>query len=392
MADVLVELVQYDTPTESSSSRATIAEARTDALGGWQFADVPAGTYDVQINAPDGFGFIAADQGDDAVDSDVIGGGSPGSRFGRFRLDLDGTDGVMVIDAGLDIEVRGMVFIDSFGSGFGEPDDGIAFQLQSNYVVHDEVGVMVEPGPEASTGTGGTYVLSGLRPGPLQIKVISGDDYAPTRQVVLEGNIGSDISQFDDSASVLLVAGQGGPVVNAGMAPSAVVSGFIWSDTNGDGIRGADEHGIEGITVVASSASTFYGDVATTGPDGMYVINDVPPVDDLVVRVAEAWWDLSPEDAVRSYTLRDVGTDESVDSDVAPDGTLGPLSLVPNHRVNVDAGVVVAPVVAPVAVPIEPELEILPVNGVPQGLLWWGGLFVVAGAGLVQRSRVAPRA
>ena len=72
LPNVKVELISQEAGLDSIfSSKATFSTTTND-VGIYVFANVPAGDYIMSFTAPTDFEFSPADQGDDALDSDVV--------------------------------------------------------------------------------------------------------------------------------------------------------------------------------------------------------------------------------------------------------------------------------------------------------------------------------
>ncbi|MBI1312828.1 hypothetical protein GC176_16180 [bacterium] len=141
--------------------------------------------------------------------------------------------------------------------------------------------------------------------------------------------------------------GDGNDIV---LLPTSSLSGIVWDDLNKDGIRQigeSGEPGIAGVTVRARLALTSQIlATATTASDGTYVLSGLPAADVVV--------EFDPPVGDR-FTLRDVGTDDTVDSDAFRlTGRTNAISLQTGDQISsVDAGL------APVLVSI---LDPQPIN------------------------------
>lgn len=86
---------------------------------------------------------------------------------------------------------------------------------------------------------------------------------------------------------------------------TARVGDRVWSDTNGNGIQDAGENGVPDVTVhLRNSAGAIVATKTTVG--GYYLFDNLPPATYSIQFVKPAG---------ASFTLRDIGTDDAVDSD-----------------------------------------------------------------------------
>jgi hypothetical protein len=124
---------------------------------------------------------------------------------------------------------------------------------------------------------------------------------------------------------------------------TASLGDFVWHDVDGDGIQGADEPGIGGVTVTlyvpdggcqsdaAVQAADSVAGVATTTPDGAYAFTGLAPGCYYVQVSLPAGYRFSPQDQ---------GPDDARDSDIEPVTSLTPVfNLAPGyHDPDLDAG------------------------------------------------------
>lgn len=106
------------------------------------------------------------------------------------------------------------------------------------------------------------------------------------------------------------------------------ISGLVWEDLNKNGLREDDDTAISGIviniwneaydTIVEVTASDINGRYKVTLPPGNYYIEPASPL--------------------HSYTLENIGSDESIDSDFDINDTFGYFTLVENQKLSYDIG------------------------------------------------------
>lgn len=101
-------------------------------------------------------------------------------------------------------------------------------------------------------------------------------------------------------------------------APSSV-GDFVWSDLNGDGIQDAGEQGVAGVLVrlYAADDDALMGEALTDGA-GLYLIEGLEAGSYYLEFFASG-----VAGQFSSFTLKDQGDNDLIDSDVGPDGLTG---------------------------------------------------------------------
>jgi hypothetical protein len=264
--------------------------AGADLLLGGAGADVlDGGGGDDQLFGEDGNDKLNGGRGNDRL----VGGA------GADTLDGGVGDDVLVGDFGTIIdrfEVRGIT-----GSG----DDVLIGGAGSDVIFG---------GGGNDTLFGGTLTVSGTAT-PIE----------PDGVDFLDGGAGNDVEYADDAFAP------------AGVSPSGPsVSGRVWSDTDGDGIRSRWEPGMAGVTVHLYNATTqVLEDTMTTNASGRYNSGGLH-AGDYYVKVLKL-------DAGQVFSPQDVGLNDALDSDTVsdPDTTSGQsavFTLGLTGAVRVDAG------------------------------------------------------
>jgi hypothetical protein len=116
------------------------------------------------------------------------------------------------------------------------------------------------------------------------------------------------------------------------------IGNFVWNDLNGNGVQGAGEPGLPGITVqLWNAAKTDLIDSATTNSNGNYTVT-APVPGNYRIRVVLPG-------AGYTFTLMDQGGDNQLDSDINPSGADAGFTDIFNLASNVisttimDAGI-----------------------------------------------------
>lgn len=130
------------------------------------------------------------------------------------------------------------------------------------------------------------------------------------------------------------------PVTAQAQVETATITGTVWADENGDGIRQATEPGIPDNLVNSwfdnDLGMAFLSGATTTDANGRY---------ELIVEVGPGWAARLPTEVTRQQlTIQDQGSDDSVDSDVDPEsGTSAFTVLEAGDTLVVDIGILVSP-------------------------------------------------
>ncbi len=200
----------------------------TDNDGNYAFSGVSAGTYRVQETDPAGYTSTT----NNIVPLSIISGGSAGANFGDK---IQGT-------------ISGHVFLDINGSGIQNADEpgisGVTVKL-----LNSQGGVLKTDNTEAN----GSYGFTGVTSGAYKVQETDPAGY---------------ISTTDNTVPVS-VTGSGGVTANFGDQESGTISGTVFSDINGDGIRNELEKGLGGVTVTLL-VNGYMLSSTLTGGDGSY--------------------------------------------------------------------------------------------------------------------------
>ncbi|MEM7531572.1 MAG: SdrD B-like domain-containing protein [Chloroflexota bacterium] len=308
----------------------------TGADGIYGFDGLMPGDYFVIVELPDGFIFTDKDQGgDDTIDSDV----NPATGTSD-TVTLDSGENDDTVDAGAigQGSISGQVFDDQDGDGIQDPDEpgvsGVTVTLL------DENG---DPVDQTPTDENGNYTFDNIPSGTYTVvfEEPDGTDFSPQDQGGPEGSpdtVDSDPNPTNGTTDPIVVnPGDVIEDVDAGLTPLGSIGDTVWSDLDGDGIQdgpeGTPEPGVGGVAVQLYLSDDTPIDSTTTGPNGIYLFDDVPAGDYYVIFTAPDGFTFSPQDQ---------GGDDALDSD--PDPTTGQTATFPlgvgEDRDDVDAGIV----------------------------------------------------
>ncbi|MFO0954167.1 MAG: SdrD B-like domain-containing protein [Isosphaeraceae bacterium] len=268
------------------------ASTLTDANGQYSFISLPEGSYEVTELLP--LGWSPATTFDVSQTVDVFPGeASAAGDFANFSV-LNGA-------------VQGTVWNDLNRNGVRDSGLSGAFSdpgLAGWTILLDRNGNGVaDPGePTTLTDSAGNYQFSDLQIGDYDIREILPAGWETT--------VG-----FDDNYTVSVFSGAVSAVhdfanFNIATATAGTVSGTVWNDQNGNGVREpSTDLGLAGWDVFVDLNSNGVRDGsepgATTGPDGSYTIAGVLPGTVTVVEVVKAGWTATaPLSHARTIALR----------------------------------------------------------------------------------------
>ena len=111
----------------------------------------------------------------------------------------------------------------------------------------------------ATTGTNGSYSFSGIKPGSYTVQV----EAAPGTLFSTNAGSGSESLTLSSSQTASF---------NAGEFTKATLGGTVFLDANADGVEGAGESGLGGVSVqlLNASGAPILGETTTTAADGSY--------------------------------------------------------------------------------------------------------------------------
>jgi len=314
LADVVIRLRDADDDT-------LIRATTSGGSGAYRFGNLVPDNYYLELVLPAGFAVSPQNQGsDDELDSDF----DPTTlltaeftvAYGEELTDVDG---------GLyeQVTVRGRVFNDADGDGVRETGDD---DLSADATVR-----LYSTGADGATGggddvleatasTSGTYSFGNVAPGSYYVEFTppAGFGLVPQDQGS-DDSVDSDANADTGRTGVFLVlSGDADVVLDAGMNAFGSVSGFVFADTDGNGIQDAGETGVADVLVAAYRPGDD-GDVGTdddefvkatvSDDDGLYTLTDLVADEYYLAFTAPVGFTFSPQDQ---------GADDTLDSDADP--------------------------------------------------------------------------
>ena len=175
-----------------------------------------------------------------------------------------------------------------------------------------------------TTDASGQYGFSNLNPADYKIQVVAPSGYYATKKDQ-GGNdaVDSDIDSTGTTVLTTLTAGENDLSWDAGLYRKASVGDKVWSDSNHNNLQDVGEVGIANIVVKLLDTSGAVLATTTTNSSGNYLFSNLDPgsyalqFDKTGVKHYEwgQWNDLKKW----AFAVKDAGSDDAVDSDVAGD-------------------------------------------------------------------------
>jgi hypothetical protein len=247
------------TLTGTSVMGAVNRTAQTDANGNYVFDNLPPGTYTITETQPNGFG--------DGLETLGTLGGTPGNDvFSNIAVNNNQGAGYAFGEA-CNRTLSGFVYCDSNNDGLRQGGEiGIAG------VTITLMGTTAQGAVNRTTQTdgNGNYSFTNLQPGTYTITETQPAGYGDGLDTIgsLGGTVGNDVH------SNIVVGNTDGIGYAFGERCGGNLSGFVYCDTNNDGLRQAGEGGVPGVTITLSGAANR---TAQTDGNGFYSFANLQP-------------------------------------------------------------------------------------------------------------------
>jgi serine-aspartate repeat-containing protein C/D/E len=314
---------------EANNGSKVELEAVSNSLGKYSFSDLYPGVYQINVMIPSNLFFTEQKQGKTATkDSDIEAGGlSPNVTL---------TSGmIQALDAGLiKIEylalIGGEAFVDLNGNGIREAKESAMTNVTVNLVSNSK---KIRTG---KTNGLGQYKFNNLPKGDYEIffDKPSNFEFTPAKKG-FDINKDSDVGVDGDVKVSLAKNDEKINNIGAGFYQPAKLTGFLWNDTNKDGIQDATEKGFADVPVELSGSKGDGSDeliIATTDKNGYYSFPKLAPGEYHI----QLW--SFPDKFVA--TLLDQGTDDNKDSDIDDSGLTPDFIFASGKSLKLDGGFV----------------------------------------------------
>ena len=304
-----------------ASNNTFIASTSTDASGNYIFENLAGKNYYLvfdasgDANVGDNFEVTLQDIGsDENLDSDISQSDS------RVNFEFEPINGPVEFDAGFTLpvaQVVGFVFNDADEDGLqGNNETGIG---GVTVTLFNAAGTEVA---STMTDANGNYTFDNIMEGDFYVVVdVSTNNggvpnFEGTQQNAGDDDFDSDVNpNTGQSETFSHNPADGNSDIDAGfILPAAQVIGFIFNDTDEDGLQGNNEAGIGGVTVTLFNADGTEAATTTSDANGNYAFDNIMEGDFYIVV------DVNTNSAgIPNFegTQQDAG-DDNFDSDVNP--------------------------------------------------------------------------
>jgi hypothetical protein len=295
------------TVTLYDSVGTVVGTTTTNGSGAYSFTSLEPGNYRVGFSKPLHYDYTAANVGPDGTDSDA----DPLTGVtALINLPPGGSNtttdvGYLYIKANL----GGDVWNDLNGNGL--QDGGTELGIGSVSVrLLDEAGNLVRG---ETTSAGGSYLFADLEPGNYRVEFVR-----PLSAIGWTvANVGANDAIDSDAevatgrtGTITLVAGQTDTTNDGGLITAlSGIGDYAWVDLNNNGLQEAGEPAMKNVRVTLYDVNGTAVRSTATSAAGLYQFTDVPPG-------AYTLGFTTP--AAFGLTLRDVGGDDTLDSDADP--------------------------------------------------------------------------
>jgi hypothetical protein len=250
--------------TGTDTNGAVNLTATTDANGAYVFNSLKPGTYTLTETQPAGYadgldavGTLGGTLGNDVI-SNIQVSTTSGADY-NFGESCNGS-------------LSGFVYCDSNDDGVKQGGEtgiqGVTITLTGT-TAQGNVNLTM------TTDANGAYGFSNLQPGTYALTETQPGGYTDGKDAV--GTLGGTLA--NDAISAIVVNSAVGQNYNFGEGCSGGLSGFVYCDGNGDGLKQAGEPGITGVklTLTGTTAQGPVSLMATSDANGAYSFTNLQP-------------------------------------------------------------------------------------------------------------------
>ena len=244
-----------------------LAVTSTDATGHYEFHAIPLGTYGVRFDPPTGYLPSVANQGDDATDSDPVGGVAG-------PIVLSSTIVNTSIDAGFykPAAIGNYVFNDLNFNGLQDPGEpgipGVTVRLLDT---KDQIVQIV------TSDAKGFYEFTNLVPAVYYVTRSTLPGYVHTLEDVGNNDAIDSDANPATTIPVSIVSGDYDSTIDFGFYQPPAIGDRVWKDLNMNGRQDAGEPGIANATVQLLDSQGMLLATTLTDASGNYVFGSLTP-------------------------------------------------------------------------------------------------------------------
>ncbi len=249
-----------------------IDETVTDAAGRYEFANLPPGIYSVHEIQPDEYFHGGQTAGS---------GGGIASRPDFIDL-IRVTSRVALVNYNFceipPAEISGSVFVDTDNDGVRDAGEigigGVTIELLDRSGAGTGQTIVTSSSP----GSVGAYRFTGLRPAVYGVRETQPSAFDDGKDQVGSAG-GTALTPGDEITGANLSPAEVAVDYNFGeLIPPTSIAGFVYLDTDDDGIRDPGEPGIEGVPIeLLDAAGNALGVRRTTDATGFYKFDRLAP-------------------------------------------------------------------------------------------------------------------
>jgi uncharacterized surface anchored protein len=270
----------------SALGKVTITYTYTPATG------LQAGTYTITEDAPPGYSEGYLTQGNVNKIPGSVGNDT-------LTVTVDGTNNSTLNNFGevQTSSLAGFVYHDHNDNGVRDPGDEGLSGVTVRLIGTDFAGNSVQT--DVVSGTDGSYSFTGLLPGTYNIVQLT-QPPGFLDGLSTAGSLGGAAAQ-DQILNIALNGNQQGTEYDFGHFKGGSLSGFVYADTNNNGVRDSGETGLGG-SVIALTGQTNSGQAVslstTTAGDGSYSFTGLLPGTYNIVQMTQPTGYIAGQDAV----------------------------------------------------------------------------------------------
>lgn len=294
-----------------NAAGAVVASTTTDSNGLYGF-DVAAGTYSINVKAPNGYFVTRKDVGSNgAIDSDIDANGN------SSQVTVAAGQTITSLDAGLytKASLGDLVWEDKNYNGVQDAGEngigGVTVRLlnANNQVL-----------ASTTTNSSGKYLFNNLNAGDYRVEVVKPSNWHYTRRDVGNDAQDSDVGSDGRSALVRLNFGDNNFTLDAGLYRTACIGDKVWRDRDHDGVQDSNEEGIGCVKVMLYNTNNQLLATTYTNSNGNYHFGNLTPggyylkfdkTNVMFAGVNMNNW---------KWGVKNVGNNDQIDSDVNGDG------------------------------------------------------------------------